>query len=238
MRKLATAMVGACVLVSACGSGDKPRPAPVPSYVSSPVPVQEPTTLPPTPEVTREEPHTSRVPSPGPTREALPLPQPDNAMERETAPPPPPPPPPKPSPKPTVPKTTKPPPQPRPVVPMVAPSPRPTVLTGNVITIGAWAKNYTTAYKNQKAVDACKVVEWDTRWFVGHNYCGYAFWASLKVGDTVFLSGKNAGVYTVSHTVYLSYQGGKVPPGLPAFDLALQTCKGSGTQLVFAQKTG
>jgi hypothetical protein len=37
--------------------------------------------------------------------------------------------------------------------------------------------------------------------------------------------------------VYLPYQGGQKPP-LPAHDLALQTCKGSGTQIVLAVRVG
>lgn len=228
MRKLATVLVSACVLASACGSGDKPRPAPVPAHVVAP---ETPTALP-----TREESHTSRVPDPGPTRE--PLWQPANRMERETQtvshPPPP-----KPSLKPeVVPKTTtKAPDKPRPPS-TSAPPTKPPVRTGNAITIGTWSRDYVTAFSSQKTVDECKVVEWDTRWIVGHNHCGYGFWASLGLGDTVTLSGKDAGTYTVTTLVYLPYQGGTAPFFTHTWDLVLQTCKGSGTQLVFAQKTG
>lgn len=128
-----------------------------------------------------------------------------------------------------------------PVPPSTRPATRPAtsapVPAGNTVRIGTWSHGYVTAYGSQAIVDACKVVEWEPLWFAGHDYCGYAFWASLPVGQKIVLTGKNAGTYTVTNRVYLSTQGGK-KPALPAYDLALQTCKGSGTQLVLATKTG
>lgn len=107
---------------------------------------------------------------------------------------------------------------------------------GNTVRIGSWSHGYVTAYGSQSAVDACRLVEWEPRWFAGHDWCGYAFWAGLPVGRKIVLTGKNAGTYVVTNRVYLTTQGGK-KPALPAYDLALQTCKGSGTQLVLATKT-
>lgn len=108
---------------------------------------------------------------------------------------------------------------------------------GNTLRIGGWTHSYVSAYGSQRALDTCAVVEWEPMWFAGHDYCGYAFWARMTVGQTVVLTGKNSGTYTVTALVYLPYQGGR-KPALPAYDLALQTCKGSGTQLVLARKTG
>lgn len=124
--------------------------------------------------------------------------------------------------------------------PTVAPktSQKPPVVPGNTIRIGSWSHGYTSAYGSQASLDACNLVEWTPLWFAGHDYCGYAFWASLGMGSTITLTGKNAGTYTVTKLVYLTAQGGKAPWFTHSWDLVLQTCKGSGTQLVFATKTG
>lgn len=108
---------------------------------------------------------------------------------------------------------------------------------GNTLRIGGWSHGYVTSH-SQAALDACNVVEWNTLWFAGHNWCGYQFWASLGKGQTITLTGRNAGTYTVTDLVYLPYQGGNAPHFSQRFDLVLQTCKGSGTQLVLATKTG
>lgn len=115
----------------------------------------------------------------------------------------------------------------------VAPAP-----PGNTLRVGAWSHGYLSSYGSQKALDACHLVEWSPLWFAGHNYCGYQFWAYLGKEQTITLTGRNAGTYTVTDLVYLPYQGGKVPQFTQAFDLVLQTCKGSGTQLVLARRTG
>jgi hypothetical protein len=120
-------------------------------------------------------------------------------------------------------------------VPQTTASPPPTP-AGNTLRIGNWTHGYVTSH-SQASLDTCQVVEWTPLWFAGHNWCGYQFWANLGVGTKIVLTGKNAGTYTVTQRVYLPYQGGE-RPALPAYDLALQTCKGSGTQLVLAVKTG
>lgn len=123
----------------------------------------------------------------------------------------------------------------RPVTPVRNP---PTTTTqGNAIRIGSWSHGYVSAYGSQASLDRCNLVEWSPMWFAGHNYCGYAFWASLDKGRTITITGDKAGMYTVSYTVYVPYQGGP-KPALPPHDLALQTCKGSGTQIILAEKTG
>lgn len=120
----------------------------------------------------------------------------------------------------------------RPVAPTPVTKPR-----GNTITIGTWTHGYVSDYGSQASLDRCNLVEWESGWFAGHDYCGYAFWASLRKGQTITLTGPHAGTYTVTATVYLPTQGGK-KPALPAYDIVLQTCKGSGTQLILARKTG
>lgn len=136
----------------------------------------------------------------------------------------------------TRPATTAP--APKPPTTTAAPvKPTATAPQGNTIRIGSWVHGYVTAYGSQSALDRCNVVEWDDRWFAGHDWCGYAFWANLGVGQTITLTGPHAGTYTVTNRVYLPTQGGKAPE-LPAFDLVFQTCKGSGTELILARKTG
>ena len=132
----------------------------------------------------------------------------------------------------TKPASTKPP------VTVPKTSQKPAVVPGNTIRRGSWSHGYTSAYGSQASLDACILVEWTPLWFAGHDYCGYAFWASLGMGSTITLTGKNAGTYTVTKLVYLTTQGGKAPWFTHSWDLVLQTCKGSGTQLVFATKTG
>lgn len=225
MKRVSIALAVCAVLVVACKPGVEPGPRPTTSQSPIyPAPAPMPTVVetPTAPVIMAAhavgKTHT-QTPSKPPSESASPMPKKPPTTPRPNTP--------KPSTKPVPKSTTKPP------ATTAAPVPK-----GNVLTIGGWSHSYVTAFGSQKAVDSCAVVEWDTRWFVGHNYCGYQFWASLGIGTTITLSGKDAGIYRVTDRMYLPYQGGKAPVFTQKFDLVLQTCKGSGTQLVFAQKIG
>jgi|SRR5687768_6390758 len=226
----------AVITLAGCTAPDQDTPGPVriqtptaaPSTSVTPVPAAPPGTMEPTPVApvwvqAAEE----RVPVPSPTPPAAapstaapvkPTVRPSAAPTRPAAP--------TPRASTAKPSMTRP-----------ATSAAPSKAPGNTLRIGAWSHGYVTSH-SQGMLDACHVVEWDPLWFAGHDWCGYAFWANVGVGTKIVLTGKNAGEYTVTQRVYLPYQGGNAPHFSDRFDLVLQTCKGSGTQLIMATKTG
>jgi len=220
---LGVTALGAAAALTGCDHGDRSATQPTrpPATSAAPsTPPATPTSAPESPEQRRayvqpDEARTTVAPTTSAPASATPTPR-----TTTTAPP-----------KSPTPRSTAPPP------PAATPAPRAsTTPSGTTLRIGAWTHTYVSAYGSQASLDACNAVEWEPHWIAGHNYCGYQFWAYLPVGQTITLTGKNAGTYVVTSRVYLPEQGGK-KPALPAYDLALQTCKGAGTQIVLARKT-
>ncbi|MEU9447586.1 hypothetical protein [Streptomyces sp. NPDC048277] len=126
------------------------------------------------------------------------------------------------------------------VAPTAAPSAtrRP---TGTVIRIGTWSAGVIRG--GQDEVDACKdAVQWAgpmigtedgyemrTVVIVGHDYCGFDLFATLRVGTRVTISTPRG---TWTYTVYANYvTPGRGAPaaGLYWGDLTLQSCVGPDT---------
>ena len=97
----------------------------------------------------------------------------------------------------------------------------------------------------QATIDSCSVTLYrgplpgrpsGTVWLAGHDWCGYAYWATLRSGTVVALHGPWGVVrYRVyGHGSVKRHSGSS--SGLIRGDLTLQTCKGSGTAFTYARQ--
>lgn len=97
--------------------------------------------------------------------------------------------------------------------------------------------SYVDAPGSQKAIDSCKLVLWthSPLWLAGHNWCGWAWMATVPTGTIVKVTkGAAAGTFVVTGHVRLSRQSGALPT--VRADLVLQTCVGSGTGLTLLRR--
>jgi hypothetical protein len=113
-----------------------------------------------------------------------------------------------------------------------------TTAAAKVVTAGTRTiSSYVDAPGSQKAIDSCKLVLWthSPLWLAGHNWCGWAWMATVPTGTIVKVTkGAAAGTFVVTGHVRLSRQSGALPT--VHADLVLQTCVGSGTGLTLLRR--
>ncbi len=115
------------------------------------------------------------------------------------------------------------------------------------IKVRNWAKPFKRG--GQDRIDRCQATLWSgsfprknaqsPTWLAGHNYCGFWRWDKwLAVGSQFSIKGPTGQVhqYTVYRRKYLDRKGGS-SAGLIHGDITLQTCRGSGTSFVYANRT-
>jgi hypothetical protein len=99
-----------------------------------------------------------------------------------------------------------------------------------------------TAYHSQSTIDRCALDLWSLHPAIlaGHNYCATHNWywmANVAKGVVVHVpTGPARGWYVVVGHHHASTQGGTLPRMLRSYDLALQTCVGTGTTFTYANR--